>query len=71
MCFKFSSESDLYFEINILLDNWDILTDRNPPSENLLIRLLPFYRFRDGVDLPGALTRRPIVDGAYYVGSPV
>ncbi len=67
MCFQFDGDPKLYIEINALIDNWDILTDRNPASEDLFVHLLSFYRFNDQSQLPTAITRRPLVNGVYLV----
>lgn len=68
MVTKFEDEPDYYFVINPLIDAWDILTDRNECSDSLFVRLLDFYQFETGKELPSALSRnRDCVEGQYFI----
>jgi hypothetical protein len=51
-------ENDYYLYVNELLDNWDILTDRNDFSDWSWNTLMPLYTLSEEKSLPSFLVNR-------------
>jgi hypothetical protein len=60
-------ENDYYLYVNELLDNWEILTDRNEFSDWSLNTLLPLYTLSEGKELPSCLTNRQNNFGVSFI----